>query len=422
MFLRKPRRSFEVCYDAYKIHKRRQIGETMFRRIQGFKTLFNVPLVPAALAARLAWPLHLDALGDGSSQERVRRTISESLRRLNAVREQFDVAVVHLPNSWAPGLRGLGFDAHDELKAVGAELGIPTQAINDESFDFPYVASLAWRLAIALYAKAGGVPWRLAPASGMPLNSAYIGLAYALRGDPKEARFVTCCSQVFDADGGGMQFVAYDARDPLDNTEEARRNPYLSRADMRAVLARSLDLYRRRNGGSSPERVVVHKTTAFREDEIAGVSDALAAVKERECVEVTADVPWRGVWLQAARRNGTRSEPDMFPVHRGAMLPLSGTAALVWVAGNAPSAAQRGGNYYQGGKSIPSPLRITRHMGQGPLENIAAEVLALTKLDWNNDALYNPIPVTVSYSKRLARTIANVPMLPREIYPYRMFM
>ena len=218
-----------------------------------------------------------------------------------------------------------------------------------------------------------------------------------------------------------MQFVAYDARDPLDDSDAARRNPYLSRADMRAVLARSLHLYRRRNGGSIPERVVLHKTTPFSDDELAGSSDALAAVQEIECVQVTADVKWRGVWLQASKREGRKSQPDGYPVHRGIMIPLSGTSALVWVAGNAPSVAQRGSSYFQGGKSIPSPLIMTRHMGRGPLELIASEVLALTKMDWNNDALYDPVPVTIRYSQRLARTIANVPSLPRSVYPYRMF-
>ena len=61
-------------------------------------------------------------------------------------------------------------------------------------------------------------------------------------------------------------------------------------------------------------------------------------------------------------------------------------------------------------------------MGRGPLEHAGTELSALSKMDWNNDALYNPVPVTISYSKRLARTIANVPSLPREVYPYRMFM
>ena len=388
----------------------------------GFDSLFAVPLVPAASSAQLKWPGRLSELGQGPPTDRVRQAISEQMRHLAAVRDKFDVAVVHLPNDWGPGLRSDGFDAHDELKAVGAELAIPTQVINDSTFSFRYLASVSWRLAIALYVKAGGTPWRLAPLPGVPPSSAYIGLAYALRGDPAEAKFVTCCSQVFDADGGGMQFVAYDARDPFDGTDDFRRNPYLSRADMRAVLARSLDLYRRRNGGSIPHRVVLHKTTGFRDDELAGMSDALTAVKEKECVQVTSNVKWRGVWLRASEKRGRRSEPHRYPVHRGTMIPLSGTEALVWAAGNAPSVAQRGDSYYQGGKSIPSPLLMTRHMGQGPLELIATELLALTKMDWNNDALYDPVPVTIRYSQRLAKTIANVPTLPRQVYPYRMFM
>jgi len=56
------------------------------------------------------------------------------------------------------------------------------------------------------------------------------------------------------------------------------------------------------------------------------------------------------------------------------------------------------------------------------LQLIAAEALALTKMDWNNDALYDPVPVTIRYSKRLARTIANVPSLPGRDYPFRLFM
>jgi hypothetical protein len=43
-------------------------------------------------------------------------------------------------------------------------------------------------------------------------------------------------------------------------------------------------------------------------------------------------------------------------------------------------------------------------------------------MDWNNDALYDPVPVTIRYSQRLARTIANVPELPGSTYPYRLFM
>lgn len=389
----------------------------------GFSSLFGVNLEMASSPqAHIAWPNRLDDLGSSeSSPKLVAAALADAVSRLNLVRDQFDVAIFHLPDAWAPGLRTLEFDAHDELKALGAIASIPTQVVNDRTFVFPYRASRAWRLSIALYAKAGGVPWKLAPLPGVPADTAYIGLAYALRGDPRAARYVTCCSQVFDADGGGMQFVAYDANDPIEAIEATRSNPYLSRGDMRAVLARSLRLYQSRNGGAVPRRVVIHKTTPFREDEIAGAGDALAAVEEVECVELTTNTAWRGVWLLASRKQGKRSEPDGYPIPRGIMQPLSGTAALVWVAGNSPGVSTRG-NYHQGGKSIPKPLLLTRHAGGGPLELAALEAMALTKMDWNNDALYDPIPVTIRYSQRLARTIAHVPTLPRAVYPYRLFM
>jgi hypothetical protein len=34
----------------------------------------------------------------------------------------------------------------------------------------------------------------------------------------------------------------------------------------------------------------------------------------------------------------------------------------------------------------------------------SAELLGLTKMDWNNDALYDRLPVTTEYARKLART------------------
>lgn len=373
--------------------------------------------------AHLAWPddiNELDQLGEDASR-RVAAAQAAAIRRLELVRGSFDVAIVHLPDAWAHACRTPTFDAHDELKALGALAAIPTQVVNDRTFTFAYRASLAWRLSIALYVKSGGVPWKLAPMPGVPDSTAYIGLAYALRGDPRDALFVTCCSQVFDADGGGMQFVAYEARDPVDDVEAARHNPYFSRQDMRAVLARSLRLYQARNGGAVPTRVAIHKTTGFRPDEVLGATDALEGIRDVDCLEITTDVAWRAVWLDAPRRPGQRSEPGGYPVRRGTMLPVSGVAALLWSAGDAPGISSRG-HYYQGGKSIPRPVVLTRYAGSGPLEIPALEALALTKMDWNNDALYDPVPVTIRYSQVLARTIARAPWLRRKEYPFRLFM
>ena len=49
-----------------------------------------------------------------------------------------------------------------------------------------------------------------------------------------------------------------------------------------------------------------------------------------------------------------------------------------------------GRDYFQGGKSVPKPLVVRRHMGRGPFDLLASEAMALAKMDWNNDALYDP--------------------------------
>ncbi len=388
----------------------------------GFEAIFGVELVAAPSTAHVRWPETLSQIpGDGAPEGRLFQAMDAALRRLDSVRDEFDVVLVHLPDSWAPATRTKSFDAHDALKALGAKYNIPTQVLNDRVFTFNYKASLAWRLAIALYVKAGGTPWKLGPLSGVPNDTAYIGLAYALRGDQRDAHYVTCCSQVFDMDGGGMQFVAFEARDPVANLAEARRNPFLSRDDMRAVLARSLALYQGRNGGTLPRRLVIHKTTAFKKEEIDGAFDALAGIPEIECIEVGSASCWRGVWLIESGSKAPPSKPSGYPVPRGTVVVRSGTSALVWAAGNAPTVSTKG-DYYQGKKSIPKPLQLIRHAGKGSLEVAAYEALALTKMDWNNDALYDPVPVSIRYSQRLARTIANVPDLPGKVYPYRLFM
>jgi hypothetical protein len=388
----------------------------------GFEALFRVQLEAARSGAHIKWPESLSHFpGEGDSHARVFQAMDAALRRLDMVRNEFDVVLVHFPDSWASATRGKFFDAHDALKALGAKYNIPTQVLNDRVFTFNYKASLAWRLATALYVKAAGTPWKLAPLKGVPDGTAYIGLAYALRGDQRDAHYVTCCSQVFDIDGGGMQFVAFEARDPVADVAEARRNPFLSRDDMRAVLARSLVLYQSRNAGNLPKRLVIHKTTAFKREEIEGAFDALSGVPEIECVEVGAASCWRGVWLIHSGRPKPPTKPSGYPVPRGTMIVRSGNSALVWVAGNAPEVSNKG-DYYQGKKSIPKPLQLIRHAGRGSLELIAHEALAMTKMDWNNDALYDPVPVSIRYSQRLARTIANVPDLPGNVYPYRLFM
>jgi hypothetical protein len=365
----------------------------------GFQAVYGVGLKPADDSV-----IQLDPHTTSSPDPHysIASAVAPAVRQLTNTRSSWDVLIVALPAAWRPWKISAdgAFDLHDQLKAFAAPLGVPTQIIwEDSALNFRHQCSLAWRLSIALYAKAGGTPWRLHRTTDA--DAAYVGLSYAIRGGTSDA-FVTCCSQVFDADGGGMDFVAYDIGQGVD-----LENPHLTRDQMRAVMSRSVRLYQDRHAGNLPARIVVHKTTTFRDDEVDGVLDAWDACQEVECVRVQGSTPWRGVRLVPAKPGAGPSQPANWPVQRGTMQFLSGRDALLYVNGTAPGLASGNGNFYQGAKSIPSPLLISRDAGSGPLERTADDVLALTKMDWNNDALYDPLPVTIKYSQTPARDRAH---------------
>ncbi|RNL62693.1 nuclease PIN [Nocardioides marmoriginsengisoli] len=383
-------------------------------RYPGFGALFKADLVPQSDA-------HVDIrsseIGTGAdAHERLSDALARAVRHLHTIRDSWDVIVVLLPEAWEPlRLSSDGaLDLHDRLKAMAAPLGCPIQMVREASaLRFKYQCSMYWRLSIALLTKSGGVPFRMVQPT--QTDTAYLGLAYAIRGGTAD-EFVTCCSQVFDAEGGGFEFIAYNV-----GADRDLENPHLTRDEMRTVMARSARLYQRRRAGALPQRLVIHKTTPWREEEVAGVFDAWSpAVADIECLQVRADTPWTGVTLR--RGTGSAAVPNSWPVDRGSLQYLSEREALLWVAGTAKGVALQGDNYNQAAKALPTPIAFKRYAGAGPLEIPASEILALSKLDWNNDALYGLTPVTISYSQRLARMISRVPHLPDDSYQFRLFM
>jgi hypothetical protein len=43
-------------------------------------------------------------------------------------------------------------------------------------------------------------------------------------------------------------------------------------------------------------------------------------------------------------------------------------------------------------------------------------------MDWNNDALYDMLPVTLEYAKVLAQMVKRMPVLGSAAYQFRFFM
>ncbi len=341
------------------------------------------------------------------------QALTRALSALRNVGHEFDVVLILLPDAWASGFHGApdeDFDLHDYVKAFAASEGICVQVLRESSaLQYFCRCSVAWRLGIALYTKAGGVPWVLADVDP---GTAFIGIDYALRtGAGPELRFAICCSQVFDAEGSGLEFVAYEA----EGVHMFGRNPFLRRDQMLKVMARSLAIYQRKHTGDPPRRVVVHKNTEFRKDEIEGVFDAFPNAENIELIHVQQACGWRGVLIAGPQ------QPAGYPCRRGAAMQLGPHEALLWSQGNLPEVAA-GKDYYKEGKGIPEPLLLVRHAGLSQIDELCRETLGLTKMDWNNDGPYDRLPVTLSFAGTLATIVKRMPKLEPRSYPVRLVM
>ena len=386
----------------------------------GFKNTFGVQVIPADESCRRLLDIEAEVTRSAQPHLTLAHQITRAISSLQAVRASFDVLIIYLPTRWEKGFRGSGdddFDLHDYLKATTAALNIPTQLFQESTMQYRCRASVMWRLSIALYCKAGGVPYKLANTDP---ETAFIGLSYALHPNQSgpNKRFVTCCSQIFDADGAGLQFLTYSA----DDIKVERDNPYLSRAEMLRVMSRSLQLYQRRHAGRMPRRIVVHKSTEFKQEEITGCQEAFQAVEEIELLQIQDSSPWRGLQVEQPIKAGGKGTVSNYPCHRGTFLPLGGREVLLWTQGDAPEVALKDGHFYKEGKAIPSPLFIKRFAGHGLWEQTCQEILSLTKMNWNNDSLYDRLPVTLAYASVLARTLKRMPDLPARAHEFRFFM
>ncbi|MEQ9103829.1 MAG: hypothetical protein RIE53_03955 [Rhodothermales bacterium] len=389
----------------------------------GFANVFGVRVVPAASSTWIQLPEDLDSrIADAEKPHLVlAEEITKAVKAIwNSGRQECDVLLIYLPDRWESGFygpKGDDFDLHDHVKAVAAQLNVPTQIIQEESaLTYRCRASVMWRLGIALYCKAGGVPWKLA---GSAPETAFIGLSYSVRPRNSEgARFITCCSQVFDSDGAGLEFLTYDTNETGVHIE--RRNPYLSRNEMMRVMARSLSLYQLRHGGRCPKRIVVHKTTEFKPEEIKGCFDAFRSAGEVDLIQVVKSASWKGVLIEEPTK-GNKGHAASFPCRRGSFVTLSGRDALLWTQGNVPEAA-RGRDFYKEGKGIPRPLMLRRYAGHGSWDETCRATLGLTKMNWNNDGLYDRLPVTLAYSDALADVLKRFPSISNGTYQFRYFM
>ena len=121
-----------------------------------------------------------------------------------------------------------------------------------------------------------------------------------------------------------------------------------------------------------------------------------------ELLQVQDHSSWKAVHLEA------KAKPGKYPCRRGTFLPFGGHEVLLWTQGDVKGSVTEQ-HYFKEGKGIPAPLLLRRFAGHGGWRATCRAVLSLTKMNWNNDSLYDRLPVTLAYAGVLARTVKRLP-------------
>jgi len=167
--------------------------------------------------------------------------------------------------------------------------------------------------------------------------------------------------------------------------------------------------------------LILHKRTRFTEDEINGIKASLhkAGIKKIDLIEISYEIDARfvamSVWQNAL-------QVDKFPISRGTCIVTNKYTALLWTHGIVPSVRQPNYKFYLGGRSIPAPIKITKHYGDSNINTIATEILGLTKMNWNSLDLYSKLPSTIDSSNQIARIGKLLSRFEGKTYDYRLFI
>lgn len=340
--------------------------------------------------------------------------LTQKLDQLNA--SGVDVALIYIPKEYEifTGYSEADekFDLHDFVKAYAAQRNIATQFIREKTIESDMYCQIMWAVSLAIYVKSGRVPWTI---SGVQKDTAFAGIGYSVNDYTHGESIVVGCSHVYSSDGQGMKYKLSKIDEV---TFDRKKNPFLSENEAFRLGLNIKELFYK-SFTELPKRVVIHKRTPFKNEEIKGITESLASsgIRDVELLEITyADE------IRCFEFNRYVTEIDGFPVRRGLCFPLNRNTMYLFTHGIAPSIRNPHYRYIQGGKTIPLPLKIVKHYGNGTLTQIATEILGLSKMNWNSFGLYSKLPCTIESSNEIARIGWLLSQYEGAIYDYRYFM
>lgn len=255
--------------------------------------------------------------------------------------------------------------------------GMPLRALQDP-------ATLAWNLATTCYFKAGGKPWQLA---NVRPGVCYVGVVFKEDASSPEPGMVCCGAQMFLESGDGVVFKGTPGQWKTSREDEF----HLPRDKAKALMSMVVEAYRRGHDGEAPTELFIHGKTRFNEDEWEGFRETVPSTTNVVCVRIRED---SGIKLY-------RHAPTNIP--RGVAWVKSSWQGYLWSKGFVPRLQT------YAGREVPGPLSIEIARGDADINQVMADVLGLTKLNYNACIFGDGVPVTLRFADAVGEILTAAP-------------
>lgn len=303
-------------------------------------------------------------------------------------------------------------DFHRQIKAAFLHIA-PTQILRETTLaphkflnkaNYPVRrtqdrATVAWNIATGLYYKTQAEPpWKLA---GIRDGVCYIGLVYKnIPNDPND--HACCAAQMFLSEGDGVVFRGANGPWKTGDYE------YHLDADAAGrLIGMVLESYRSKHG-RAPKELFIHGQTSFNDVEWKAFESAAPD----------------GTNVVGVRIRTTGGETKLFrdgdyPVLRGTAVLLDTRTAYLWSTGYVPQLD----TYI--GPETPNPLFITalRSKNDMPtMETILADIMGLTKINYNSCNFNDGLPVTVRFANMIGEVLTMGSAKGAERQPFKFYI
>jgi hypothetical protein len=301
-------------------------------------------------------------------------------------------------------------DFRKDLKARCLEFDTPTQILTQSALATMVEAtppagprgrqdpaSVAWNLCVALYYKANHFPWRV---GNLSKDTCYVGVSFYYDQTTSERSMFASLAQVFTDTGEGLVVRG----DSFKWDVEIQGSPHLSKESANDLLLKAIGVYKKHHNDQPPNRIVVHKSSMYTDEERNGFKSACGDVPNYDFLSLGdgGDILFF--------RYGEK------PVVRGTLVQLARASALIYTNGYVPYLRQ-----YKGPR-VPRPLEITQHFGDSTTDELARELIALTRLNWNTADYSCSMPITLEFARRVGGILGKVPKGAKVQEQYRYYM